>query len=121
MSIAERISILSKFEGSHTRLAEKIGRKPQIISRIIKQGTEVRSDTILAIAEAYPNLSMQWFIAGRGEMWLEENVTPMTNTTPADEEGLKDEIITLQKARIKMLEEQIRLKDAEWGKGLGVE
>ena len=124
MSVSERIKELCEFEGSQISFAKKTGIQSQTISKIIARGSEIRSDNILAIAEAYPNLSMQWFITGKGAMWMDEDTGQVVRSNPmSDEEKelLKDEIIALQKARIKQLEQEIKVRNPEIAKRLGIE
>lgn len=124
MSVSERIKELCDFEGSQLSFAKKTGIQSQTISKIIARGSEIRSDNILAIAEAYPNLSMQWFITGKGAMWMDEDSGQVARSHPmSDEEKelLKDEIIALQKKRIKELEREIQAKNPELAKRLGIE
>lgn len=122
MSIAERLKALADFEGSQTNLAKKTGLTTQVISRTINKGAGIHSDTMIAVAEAYPNLNLEWFITGKGEMWKsdisEKREEPLTED---EKDALKDEIIALQKTRIKQLEQEIKDKNPELAKRLGIE
>lgn len=122
MSISERLKALADFEGSQTNLAKKTGLTTQVISRTINKGAGIHSDTIIAIAEAYPNLSMEWFVTGKGEMWkADEPTVRETPMTDAEKELLKDEVIALQKARINELTRAILEKAPELGRYLRLE
>lgn len=122
MSISERINVLCELEGSQRKFSEKTGIAQPTISRMVLRQANVRSDNIIAIVEAYPNLNVEWFITGEGEMWKsdkpEKREEPLTE---AEKESLKDEIIALQKARIKQLEQEIKVRNPEIAKRLGIE
>ena len=105
MSVAERLSFLVKFEGNQTKLAIKINSTAQSISQTIKQDGRLRSDTIEAIAKAYPELNMRWFITGYGKSGLDGD-TPTIGEQEDDQEKelLKEELLSVYKQRITDLE-----------------
>lgn len=122
MSISERLKELADFEGSQTNLAKKTGLKSQVISRIINQGSGIHSDTLIAIAESYPNLSMEWFITGKGEMWKPDvpavRETPMTDQ---EKDAMKDEMIGLLKFQVNTMKKAILEKAPELAKYLNID
>lgn len=79
-----------------------------MISRIINRGSGIHSDTLIAIAESYPNLSMEWFITGKGEMWKPDvpsvRETPMTDQ---EKDAMKDEMIELLKFQVNTMKKAI--------------
>lgn len=122
MSYSERIKQLVEFEGSQAKFSKKVGLSPQSINRIINQGSGVNGDTILAIAQSYPKLSMEWFITGEGEMWkASEDEIPESSGRSIDDsekEEMMREMIELQKSQINMLKQAILEKAPELGKWL---
>lgn len=122
MSISERIGAICEFEGSQKKFSEKTGIKQQTVSGMVSRQANIRSDNIIAIAEAYPNLSMEWLITGQGEMWKAEipavREVPLTDK---EKEDMMREMIELQKSQINMLKQAILEKAPELGKWLKLE
>lgn len=122
MSYSERIKILADIEGSQAKFSKKVGISPQSINKIISRGSGVNGETILAIAEAYPNLNIEWFVTGKGEMWKSDmsanRETPMTDD---EKETLKDQIIALQKSEIQNLKRAILEKAPELAEYLNID
>ncbi|MEZ4991865.1 MAG: helix-turn-helix transcriptional regulator [Saprospiraceae bacterium] len=122
MSISERIGLICEFEGSQKKFSEKTGIKQQTVSGMVSRQANIRSDNIIAIAEAYPNLSMEWLITGQGEMWKpekeDERIEPMEDT---EKELLKDEVISLLKKQIRMMTQAILEKSPELAEYLRLE
>ena len=112
MSIAERIKVLAKFEGNQTKLAKKINSTSQSISKTISENRGVRTDTLEAIAKAYPQLNMRWFITGEGDSGLDEEVPEVPVEDP-EKELLKEELLGVYKAQNKMLEEKVKMLERE--------
>ena len=125
MSYSERIKQLVEFEGSQAKFSKKVGLSPQSINRIINQGSGVNGDTILAIAEAYPKLSIEWFVTGEGKMWKahvgEIPESREDRIIDSEKEEMMREMIELQKARIKELTRTILEKAPELAKYLDIE
>lgn len=113
----ERIrEIISYYHLSDRQFAIKIGVTQSVIGSMFQKGTEPSSKVIQLTASSFLEISLDWFIRGKGEMFKSE---------PADvntERVLKlvDTIATLQEAinikastiatlnyRIKQLETQI--------------
>lgn len=104
--VSENIKALCDFEGSLSKVARKTEILPQTLSRIIKQNTGIRSETIIAFATAYPNLNLRWFLMGEGEMWLDEVIGDEQETH--ETEQLKGELLTMYKQRVMDLEREIQ-------------
>jgi transcriptional regulator with XRE-family HTH domain len=119
MSISERIEKICDFEGSQTKFSEKTGIVQQTISRIISKGSSIRSDNLAAIARAYPLLNIRWLLTGEGDMWVSEFREGKTNQD-SESHKLREEIISLLKDRINLLEENLKDKDPELAKKLGI-
>lgn len=109
MSVAERLKILSDFEGNQTKLASKINTTSQSISQTLKQNSGLRTETLDAIARAYPQLNMRWFITGEGESGLDGEIPIVEEKNEdAEKELLKEELLTMYKEKVKMLEREIK-------------
>ena len=119
MSVAERLKLLADFEGNRTKLAGKINATSQSISQTIKQNSGLRTDTLDAIARAYPLLNMRWFITGEGESGLDlELPATVIQEDDPEKEVLKDELLTMYKDKVKMLEREIKTHCVELAKRL---
>lgn len=77
MSIADRINTLIELAGSQTKFARSANVSVQTIAKISNQGGFVRSDTLEAILNSYPNLNARWLLTGVGEIW-EDGQAPNT-------------------------------------------
>lgn len=122
MSISERVEAIVEFEGSQRKFAEKTGIAQTTISRMVSRQANIRSDNIVAIVEAYPNLNVKWLITGEGEMWEQDK--PATREAPLEDtekELLKDEVISLLKSKIRMMTQAILEKSPELAKYLRLE
>lgn len=109
MSIAERLRMLARYEGNQSRVAEKIGLTTQSISKTIVTNAKIKSDTLESIANAYPELNMRWFLTGVGESGLDGEVpvvVPVEEKDPEKEE-LKEELLTMYKYKIEVLEREL--------------
>lgn len=122
MSISECIEALVDYEGSQRKFAEKTGIAQTTISRMVSKQGNIRSDNILAIVEAYPNLNVKWLITGEGEMWISENEQPRETPLSDDEkEAMKDEMIELLKFQVNTMKKAILEKAPELAKYLNLE
>lgn len=79
--LAAFVGRVGNSEGSQKAVAEKTGIKQAVLSAIINRGSQVRSDTLKSILEAYPSLNARWLITGQGDMW--------DGPPPAGLEGVK--------------------------------
>lgn len=134
MSISKRFEKLKTHEGSQTKLADKTGLTVALISRIINAGDQatVRSDTLEAIARAYPNLNTRWLLTGEGLMWLQEDQEGVSyaqdlsaeydNFRKRQEEQteLVKRVNTLLEQRVSILEREILDRDPELARKLGL-
>ena len=135
MSISKRFEKLKTYEGSQTKLADKTGLTVALISRIINAGDQatVRSDTLEAIAKAYPNLNTRWLLTGEGSMWLQEEghegisyaqdlATEYEIFRKRQEEqtDLVKRLNTLLEQRVSLLEREIMDRDPELAGKLGL-
>jgi len=100
--------ILVRYEGKQISLANKIDSTPQTISQTIKTNGRLRSDTLEAIAKAYPQLNMRWFLTGEGESGLDQVATEPEAEEDPEKEMLKEELLSVYKDKTRMLEEKVQ-------------
>jgi hypothetical protein len=77
MSIRERIKYLIELAGSQTKFARATDISVQTIAKFTSVEGHVRSDTLEAILNSYPNLNARWLLTGVGEIW-EDGQAPNT-------------------------------------------
>lgn len=113
-SMNERIrEIISYYKLSDRQFAIKIGVTQSVIGSMFQKGTEPSSKVIQLTASSFPEISLDWFIRGEGEMIK----TPAKET--ARIERLVDTIATLQETInvkadiISALQERIKQLDAQ--------
>lgn len=69
MSIVTRIKELCDNEGIKiTQLEEKIGASKGVLSRSLKNDTDIQSKWITLIVENYPLYNTEWLLIGKGKM-----------------------------------------------------
>lgn len=80
---------LEAYNENPTSLAKKFGVNQKTLNNQINSDTAVSLSTILLIAEALPEMSLEWLLRGRGEMSLtsasvvnSHNVNSDNNTLP---------------------------------------
>ena len=74
-SIRQRIKdILNAFNSNTNRLAGDDVNFQNRLSRQINQGASISCDTITRVLIAFPDVSAEWLIRGKGEMLLSENL-----------------------------------------------
>lgn len=122
MSVATRIKILCEREGSQSNFAEKTGIQRQTVSRIVNRDTGIRSDTIEAIAVAYPKLNLRWLILGKEPMWLaEEESSETKDEYQYSDDDMKLKMIDLLETKVRVLQREIKKLDPELAKELGLD
>ena len=74
-SIRQRIKdILSAFNSNTNRLAGDDVNFQNRLSRQINQGASISCDTISRVLHAFPEVSAEWLLRGKGEMLISENL-----------------------------------------------
>ena len=77
-SIRQRIKdILSAFNSNTNRLAGDDVNFQNRLSRQINQGASISCDTISRVLHAFPEVSAEWLLRGKGEMILSDNLPPL--------------------------------------------
>ncbi len=107
MSLSQRLLEIVRFEGKQKIVAEKINTSTQSISKTITQDRGIAGSTIVAIAEAYPQLNMRWFLTGKGESGLDGVASEVKQEDP-EKEMLKEELLVMYKDKVRMLEREIK-------------
>lgn len=76
-NILSRIQEISMNEGINITSMEKmIGASKGVLSRAIKQGTDIQAKWLSAIVENYPQYSASWLLTGEGKMLRNEESPP---------------------------------------------
>ena len=115
-SINEKIrEIISYYRLSDRQFALKIGVTQSVIGSMFQKGTEPSSKVIQLTASAFPEISLEWFIRGEGNMLKTQtreteriNTLLDTITTLQESINAKSETISLLNERIKQLESQLK-------------
>ncbi len=79
--ILSRIKLLAEHEGiSIPAIEREIGASRGVLSKAIKNGTDVQSKWLALICEKYPHFSPQWLLLGDGDMIIDnDNTKNITN------------------------------------------
>ena len=73
--MTERLDQFIKNQALSVRSFEmSIGASDGMIRRAIKNNTDIQSKWLSAIADNYPNLSVDWLLTGRGSMLKSDTV-----------------------------------------------
>ena len=77
--MVERILKLieTKTYGNEADFALKIGVKQQTLNNYTNGKRPVKLDTVLAILHTYSDVSAEWLLRGKGEMFLSDNLPPI--------------------------------------------
>lgn len=82
--MVERIQQLIEAEGlSPLQFAERIGVQRSAISHIMSGRNKPSFDMMRRIIEAFPHVSAEWLIAGRGAMRKPEGQSPISTEPPS--------------------------------------
>lgn len=74
-SIRQRIKdILNEFNSNTNRLAGDDVNFQNRLSRQINQGASISCDTISRVLMAFPDVSAEWLLRGKGEMLISSNL-----------------------------------------------
>lgn len=74
IQIGERIKMLTTLEGiTPTELERLIGASKGVLSRAVTNGTDVQSKWLTAIAEKFPDWSLEWLLTGKGSSLKSEH------------------------------------------------
>lgn len=74
MNIVFRIKQIADKEGIKiTQLEEKLGASKGVLSRSLKNNTDIQSKWLTLLVENYPQYNPGWLLTGTGEMILNNN------------------------------------------------
>ena len=79
-----------------SKFAEMIGSNGKTISQQMKGERAISLDTILNILFAFPDISSEWLLRGKGNMTLTDNMPTFNGEETESEENLKIEISKVQ-------------------------
>jgi transcriptional regulator with XRE-family HTH domain len=110
MDIAERISLIIKEKNLSKRaFSRMVNCTDTAINNILNKRNEPGYKTLFGILQTYVDISPDWLLLGKGEMYR----TVMGNSN--DDIDILTEVITNQKQEISDLKTQIREKDKQLG------
>lgn len=117
MNIVERLQELQKFSNLSVRaFAIKCDLKQQTLDKQIKGISEPSANTLISIANAFPDISAEWLLRGEGEMLKPSTPNSVLGISLDTIESLnraiktKDENIEILVNRVKELENQLKNK-----------
>lgn len=115
MNIMHRINQISKNEDiTITYLEKKIGASKGVLSRALKNDTDIQVKWVIKIVENYPQYNTDWLLTGKGEMLKENTKPPEIDDRDAYILQLQKKLIEDQEEKIKMLSKNIsKLKKAQ--------
>lgn len=116
-TITERLAILvaNSEHRSRRAFAQAAGLNEVSFNDNLRKGTEPRYNTLLAILTAYPKVSAEWLMRGKGDMFLpdEADVEAMERDEAATEgDGLSSDITEQLRQEVRILRDQLAKKDA---------
>lgn len=77
-SILERLrSVIATKSNSPNDFSKKIGIAPTTFNNQLKSPRGISVDVILLTLAAYPDISAEWLLRGKGEMILSDNLPPI--------------------------------------------
>lgn len=139
MSIKERVRLLQSEEKNKSIFAKKIGMHPATVASMFKNmDGSINHDTALKILQAYPKVNPLWFFLGEGDIYLSDeeskelhedasdiedlmtNISIMFSEFTSKQIDLKDEMLDMQKQRIKTLEQLLKQHAPEVAKDFGI-
>lgn len=110
MDIAERISLIIKEKNLSKRaFSRMVNCTDTAINNILNKRNEPGYKTLFGILQTYVDISPDWLLLGKGEMYR----TVMGNSN--DDIDILIEVISNQKQEISDLKTQIREKDKQLG------
>ena len=69
--------INAKAQGNEKEFALQTGIKQQTLNNYTTRKRSVRLDAVISILSAYPDVSAEWLLRGKGEMILSDNLPPI--------------------------------------------
>lgn len=74
IQLGERLKMLTTLQGiTPTELERLIGASKGVLSRAVSNGTDVNSKWLVAIAEKFPEWSIEWLLTGKGKSLKSEH------------------------------------------------
>ena len=91
------------------------GIKQNTLSRQLSGSNEISFGTITAIANQYPELSLEWLIRGNGAMFIKDSLVNVDNESPTLKKVTNiiqtlTEVVNEQEAEIEGLREELKKK-----------
>ncbi|MRJ08146.1 hypothetical protein EDL99_04500 [Ornithobacterium rhinotracheale] len=77
-----------------TQLEDKIGASKGVLSRAIKNNSDIQSKWFLKLVENYPQYDLEWLLTGEGSM-LKDEKTEKQSEKPKNLIPLYDDVVTI--------------------------
>jgi hypothetical protein len=101
---------------SITAFEARIGVSKGALAKPIKNGKTVGVEVLEKIFNEYPDVNLEWLVAGEGAMLKDVNVTIAASDSDENVTLSKDEYIDLQRKALQNQDERIAELERELGK-----
>lgn len=102
--ILTNFSIIAKNEAiSISALEMKIGASKGVLSRALKNNTDIQVKWLIALVENYPDYNTEWILTGKGPMLRNANAHGMDELKEVGEEYQLREKVSVLEEKIKNL------------------
>ena len=106
----KRIELIMRQYGlSQRQFALKVGISPQTLNTAFKNNGELKLSVIQDILRAFPEISIDWFVMGEGDMMVQLHMSKRGDELV---DALKSHIADLQAERDRLIEEKDELRKA---------
>ncbi len=124
MSIAERIKVLIRQEGSQSDFCRKTGISTSALSNILMRNSGISSGNLEQIAKTYPSLNLRWLLIGEEPMWMDGTAAPAAARGSVQEvrepQQIYERLVSLLETRVRELERELKRIDPEEAERLGI-
>src|SRR5690606_14064663 len=97
-------SAIAKNESiSISALETKIGASKGVLSRALKNGTDIQVKWLIALVENYPHYNAEWILTGKGPMLRNSNTNGMDELKEVGEEYQLREKVSVLEEKIQIL------------------
>lgn len=100
-----------KSEGNEKVFALQTGIKQQTLNNYTTGKRSISLDAIIAILKAYPDVSAEWLLRGKGEMILSDNLPPILGDESENDLDTHAKLAQSHKEIDLLIQEIARLKE----------
>lgn len=108
LTISQRLRLfLDSLNVEQQEFANALGVSQQVVSNAVNGRTKFpKSDFLVLMINAYPNLNLYWLLKGEGEMLNDENLinSEKYQTLKAENDNLRKELLDSKNKIIELLE-----------------